>query len=382
MMKISDYYFDLFLADIVAAVIIVLSSITLSQISVFKKLPIWIAVVVSSVVPLLVYPVTSGLILHAQLGYLAFYSYLFVGIVAVGQIPNVSTLFVPLVCSSMVWMIPYNFIDTQGQYYDRVIANLETRIGEVDLVQWKDNYWLYYLDQVQFSTLDGHMYGEAFVHPAMSLVPKEAKILVVGGDNGLVLNELSKYPNVDIEVLPYDQEFADFIRSQAEKFKFTATDNKSISTTAWQHLIDHPRAYDGIFIDLPDLEDPHIYQYASQEFFELCQQALRPTGVLITHTGNPYFDKEKLEITSETMKSVGLQTLAYHAHIPTIGEWSWLMASSSKSLKPKLGDPDIPTRWIDEEAMQLMLHFGKSSYFHGKGQAINTISKPALSARE
>ncbi|GEM_PF-2556674 len=381
MLKVGDHYFDLSSADVVAAAIVVIASIAFALIRIFERLPLWLVVLISSVTPLVLYPLTSELILHVQLSYVAFYSYLFIGIIAISRISMIRAYVIPVLSAAAVWLMPFNFIASQEKYYDRVIESLDTRMGVIDLVQWKKDYWIYYLDQLQFSTLDGHMYGEAFVHPAMSLIPVKAKVIVIGGDNGLMLKELGKYPDFDVEVIPYDQEFAEFTRSRSDIFGSTPIKAEFLLTNAWQHLIGHPATYDGILIDLPDLEDAHIHQYYSQEFFVLCRKALRPQGILVTQTGNPYFDQGKLQITQRTVESTGMYSLPYHTHIPTIGEWSWLIAGSSNILQPKLDTLSVSTKWIDEEAMQLMLHFGNMSYFHGESEAVHSIRHPALGNR-
>lgn len=67
------------------------------------------------------------------------------------------------------------------------------------------------------------------------------------------------------------------------------------------------------------------------------------------------------------MAAAKLKTTAYHNHIPTMGEWGWVLgwevpAESAQEARAQilaLPEPAVPTRFLNRDAVQSMFHFGK-----------------------
>ncbi|NIW78578.1 MAG: spermidine synthase, partial [Calditrichae bacterium] len=62
--------------------------------------------------------------------------------------------------------------------------------------------------------------------------------------------------------------------------------------------------------------------------------------------------------------------IAYHNHIPTMGEWGWVLGVNlpgiaSEKLKNQLSSMEfneIDTRFLNQDAMVGMLNFGKGQF--------------------
>jgi len=71
--------------------------------------------------------------------------------------------------------------------------------------------------------------------------------------------------------------------------------------------------------------------------------------------------------TLKTIKKVEFVALPYHNQIPTMGEWSWIVALnneyiSNKNLKISINDfqfSNFITKFINKDAMISMTHFRK-----------------------
>ena len=80
----------------------------------------------------------------------------------------------------------------QQLYYDRVVKTWQTRKGSGQLVKWKDDYWTYYNHQLIASSIDEHVWREAYVQPLMQFLRDDANVLLIGNEGGLLLKELNK----------------------------------------------------------------------------------------------------------------------------------------------------------------------------------------------
>ena len=139
---------------------------------------------------LLSYPLTQYLIGISDHG-LVWINVIALSSVLVGMQLKMKWLILPIFAVSIVWIIPYNFAPNQKNYTENVILSITTRKGVIDQVLWKDDRWTYYNGRLSTATPDQSMYGEATLYPLLQVLPKEAKILIIGGDNGVIVQQLA-----------------------------------------------------------------------------------------------------------------------------------------------------------------------------------------------
>jgi spermidine synthase len=85
------------------------------------------------------------------------------------------------------------------------------------------------------------------------------------------------------------------------------------------------------------------------------------------------------------MAAAGFTTQKMHNQVITLGEWGWVMGVKSwpedKDLKSTLEQMsfDIPTSWLNQDAMLMMCNFGKNIYEPIEDSiAINQVQNPVL----
>ncbi|MEQ6118856.1 hypothetical protein [Reichenbachiella sp. MALMAid0571] len=277
----------------------------------------------------------------------------------------------------------------QKKYHDKLIFSDETPFQKIDVTSWKGNQWFYFNEINQFSTLDEWMYYEPMVHPVMLLSEGGENILVIGGENGLIARELGKHKGVHkINILPIDTAFY----SLGEKHPvFTAINKEALNDEkieriegdAFRYLNKSKNHYDAIFIDVPDPVDLELNQYYTREFYQLCRQALKSEGIMITQAGSPYYATKAFYAISKTIESANFNILPLHNQVMTLGEWGWVIASkilSTDQLKEKckkLEFDKMQTRWINTEAMRMMMSFGKP-YPITDSIEINSLKNPVI----
>ena len=84
------------------------------------------------------------------------------------------------------------------------------------------------------------------------------------------------------------------------------------------------------------------------------------------------------------MQKAGCTTAKLHNQVITLGEWGWIMGAKSTDNESMLMQlrslefNDIETRWINNEAMQLMTSFGKNNFLKDSTVQVNMIHNPVL----
>lgn len=287
------------------------------------------------------------------------------------------------------WALPDpHFYKSQSKFHDKVVYSHTTPFQRIDVTEWKGNHWFYQDGINQFSSIDSWLYFEPFAHPAMQLVEPGARVLVVGGENGMLARELLKYEGVMVELIPVDREYLklskelSYLKEQHGEV-FTETSIHILEGSVFQTLNKSNKAYDVIFVDVPDPIDIELNRYFTKEFYELCHLVLKDKGLLVTQSGSPYFATSAFQSIQKTIGAADFDVVAYHNQVLTLGEWAWTIGAKSgletdvKSALKRLAFDGIETEWLNNEAMQMMLSFGKA-YVTSDDVSINTIKEPVI----
>lgn len=379
--KVYDHFFEAALPDKIALLLTLITS-CFAFIRLSKKYEPnkWIIALLLLAMPFALYPLVYWFITFTNLGWLLAHLILMLsGSVFLIRISRSIFSIVPII--SLVFVIPYDFKSGQKAYFDLVEVDRKTRKGNIQVVDWRDDTWVYYNQRLQYATTDQHMYQESFVQPVMHLVEKTPSILIIGGDNRIIEKELMKFKEIqELHVIPYDMEFYRFMVNDIE-----FPPSEVIDIHPFQHLNRSHGQYDVIFIDTPDPTNLEYLQFFTTEFYALCSASLRDSGYLVAQAGNPYENPSQFDIILKTIQGSFEYVLPYHAQIPSLGEWSWILGSKKytpKEISKYLNQIDqrSETTWWDQEAMKMMMSFGKSGYFEeNEGKiGINSIQDPIL----
>lgn len=279
----------------------------------------------------------------------------------------------------------------QARYKDKVVYTKQTKYQRIVMTQWKDDYWLYLNGNQQLCTRDEVMYHEPLVHPAMTLHPHPVNILILGGGDGCAAREILKYPTVEtVKLVDLDPDMTKLGQTSpilTQLNNNSLNDNKVTIENAdgFNYVQQTKESYDVIIIDFPDPRSVELGRLYSYEFYSNCYRLLRPQGIVITQAGSPYFATKAFECIQKTMAEAGFNTLPLHNQVITLGEWGWSMGQK-QSPYPDLQQTlrklqfSVPTQWIDNEAMQLITSFGKTSYLTKDSDSVevNSIHNPVL----
>lgn len=378
--KIYDYFFDLGSQDRIGLIFSMLIALVLGlKIQQFWKTKYnWLVLIFTLSIPFFIYPIISNLILVTDLSWVFVHLFLVLTMISVILLGKSKVLFLLPVSYCAVFFIPTDFQDEQSQFYDRVESSIETRYGGAQIVRWKNDFWMYYNQQLQFSTIDKHIYQEAYVQPVMQFVKGGSEVLLIGGDNGAIEDELSKFENtISLTQLTLDTAFYAFARSNtsipSRKFEEKIVKEEDV----FRFLSESEDFFDLIIIDLPDPTNVEYAQYYTMEFYRLAHQRLKKSGFLISQSGDTYRKGNEVQKIWNSISEVGLNILPYQCQIPSIGQWSWVIGSkemSSEEMGTSLSDIDpTSTIWWGQEAMDLMLASGKQSFFSVETSEVNRL---------
>jgi spermidine synthase len=261
----------------------------------------------------------------------------------------------------------------QRKYRDKVVYARQTPYQKIVMTRWKTHYWLYINGQEQFSTFDEERYHEPLVHPAMKLAADRTDVLIIGGGDGLAAREVLKHPDVAALTL-VDMDPA--MTALARTHPVLAHINQGALNDPRVRVVNDDAAafmardeglYGVIIVDLPDPDSVDLMHVYSKAFYGRLRRHLREGGVMVTQAASPYFAPKAFRCLVKTIRAAGFPVLPYHNQIPTMGEWGWVMGMKSRRIDAEgmkaammsRSFDDIETRFINQDAMIAMLHFGK-----------------------
>lgn len=200
---------------------------------------------------------------------------------------------------------------------------------------------------IVFSEKDEFTYDEMIVHVPMAVHPHVEKVLVIGGGDGGVARELTRYDEIkQIDVVEQDEVFVNVCK---EYFPNNAIGLDDPRVTVYyrdglRFLRGKVDCYDLI---INDAIDPlgHTAGLFTKEFYGNCYRALRDDGIMVYQHGSPFYAED--EDTCRAMHRKASHSFpisrVYQAHIPTCASGYWLFGFVSKKYHP-LNDLDAD-RW-------------------------------------
>ncbi|MFI1829609.1 polyamine aminopropyltransferase [Streptomyces sp. NPDC020412] len=268
----------------------------------------------------------------------------------------------------------------EAVYGDRVRVAVQTDVQEVVLTGESSEPPDLFLDgRLRVSGRDEYRYHEALVHPAM--LGPHARVLILGGGDGLAAREVLRYADVDsVTVVELDPGVVDLARtdpalSDLNDHAYGDPRVRVVHEDAFAWLRDPgravPGAYDVVIADLPDPGATEGAKFYSLEFYGLVAGILAPEGRLVVHAGPLEGRGETYWTVDATLRAAGYGTSPYRVapvspspssdglneHFDALGaesapeDWGLLLAAPVSA--PRLDLPsDVPSlRSLTREAL-------------------------------
>ncbi len=268
-------------------------------------------------------------------------------------------------------MVGANHITTwaEDQFYgDGVILRESSDYQRVVVTSGPAGLRLFLNGNLQFHSRDEYRYHEALVHPAMAAHGAPRRVLVLGGGDGMAVREVLKYPSVqEVVLVELDPHITRLFAShpalvQANAGALASPKLKIVNTDAFTWLDANQsqaagakELFDVIIIDFPDPSNFSLGKLYTTSFYERADQALAASGWMVVQSTSPLVARQSFWTVVSTLEAAGLATTPYHAHVPSFGEWGFVLAGH----RPWPGLRTLPQglRFISPEGMPALLQF-------------------------
>ncbi len=194
-------------------------------------------------------------------------------------------------------------------------------------------YRLFLNGNLQFAQRDEYRYHEALVHPVLAAHGAAKKVAVLGGGDGMAVREILKYPGVQsVTLVDLDPAMTELFSRQPELVQLNggallSPKVKIVNADAFSWLESNEETFDAIVVDFPDPTNFNIGKLYTNSFYALLDKHLAASGYAVIQTTSPLVARKSFWTVVSTIESVGLTATPYHAHVPSFGEWGYVVAS-------------------------------------------------------
>ena len=113
--------------------------------------------------------------------------------------------------------------------------------------------------------------------------------------------------------------------------------------------------FDVIVVDFPDPTNFSLGKLYSTAFYTLLDQHLSASGYAVIQTTSPLIARKSFWTVAQTLEAVNLRVAAYHAHVPSFGEWGFIIASRRPYVLPSALPEGL--RFLDAKTLPLLFDF-------------------------
>jgi spermidine synthase len=230
-------------------------------------------------------------------------------------------------------------------YADTVLFSESTPYQRVVVTASPQGVRLFLNGNLQFHSRDEYRYHEALVHPVMAAHGAAKRVLVLGGGDGMAVREILKYPSVErVTLVELDPRMTQLFSTQpllralnrdallSPKVEVVNADafawlDEALAKPAEASAPARAGGYDVIVVDFPDPTNFSIGKLYTASFYRLIDQHLSAGGYAVVQTTSPLIARKSFWTVATTIESTGLRTAPYHAHVPSFGEWGFIVAS-------------------------------------------------------
>ena len=256
-------------------------------------------------------------------------------------------------------------------YQDPVVYAEDTPYQRIVLTRWRGDLRLFLNSSLQFASRDEHRYHEGLVQPAMAAAARRARVLVLGGGDGLAVREILRWPDVrQVDLVDLDPAVTDLASTHADLVRLnegSLTDPRvTVHNADAVRFLDETDLdpWDVVVMDLPDPSTPTLARLYARSSFRLVARHLAADGVLATQATSPFFSRAAFWCVADTLDGVPaggrggppLRAHPYRVTVPSFGLWGFALATT-RPLDPAALRIGVPTRHVTSEVLPSLFVF-------------------------
>jgi spermidine synthase len=218
-------------------------------------------------------------------------------------------------------------------YGDSIVYSETSPYQRVVVTSGPTGVRLYLNGNLQFHSRDEYRYHEALVHPALAAHGAPRRVLVLGGGDGMAVREVLRHPSVEqVTLVELDPHMTRLFAEQPLLRRLNADALHSprlriVNADAYRWLEENPDSFDVIVVDFPDPTNFSIGKLYTTSFYRLVDEHLAGSGYAVVQTTSPLLARRSYWTVASTIEAAGLIATPYHAHVPSFGEWGFIVAS-------------------------------------------------------
>ena len=249
-------------------------------------------------------------------------------------------------------------------YQDRIVFAATSPYQRIVVTQGRAGHRLFLNGNLQFAERDEYRYHEALVHPAMAAHGAPRRVAVLGGGDGMAVREILRYPTVEsVTLVELDPAMTTLFGQNPQLARLNGGALRDprvhvVNTDAFgwlQQGAGGGEVFDVIVVDFPDPTNFAIGKLYTNSFYALLDQRLAASGYAVVQTTSPLVARRSFWTVVATIESVGFTATPYHAHVPSFGEWGYVLASR----RPWRMPTELPAglRFLDLPTLALLRDF-------------------------
>ena len=217
---------------------------------------------------------------------------------------------------------------------------------------------------IMLTEKDEFIYHEMITHVPMAVHPAVRRVLVIGGGDGGVVRELTRYEQLEqVDLVEIDELVVKVCRQYLPQTACRLDDPRVHIhyEDGLKFIRSCENEYDLIIVDSTDPFGPGEDLF-TKEFYGSCFKALREDGIMVNQHESPFYEADAAAMQRAHRRIVESFPVSYvyQAHIPTYPSGHWLFGFASKKYHPVKGFNaahwnmlGIPTRYYNTK-----LHVG------------------------
>jgi len=246
-------------------------------------------------------------------------------------------------------------------YGDSVILRVSSPYQRVVVTSGPSGVRLFLNGNLQFHSRDEYRYHEALVHPALAAQGAPRRVLVLGGGDGLALREVLRHESVrEVTLVDLDAQVTRLFTEQPllRALNHDALRSSKVTVVnadAFQWLAQTDAMFDAIVVDFPDPTNFSIGKLYTTSFYQLLDRHLAAGGHAVVQTTSPLVARKSYWTVAATLEAAGFTVTPYHAHVPSFGEWGFIIAGH----RPWRLPPALPQglRFLTVQGLPALLDF-------------------------
>ncbi len=246
-------------------------------------------------------------------------------------------------------------------YGDAIVYSASSPYQRVVVTSGHAGVRLFLNGNLQFHSRDEYRYHETLVHPVMAAHGAPQRVLVLGGGDGLAVREVLKYPSVrEVTLVELDPHMTRLFAQQPLLRQLNADALhdprvRVVNEDAFGWLQGQREVFDIIIVDFPDPTNFSLGKLYTTTFYAQMDQHLSASGYAVVQTTSPLVARRSFWTVATTLEAVGLRTTALHTHVPSFGEWGFVIASRRPFRMPDALPPGL--RFLTLEGLPALLNF-------------------------